>query len=411
MIPQRWLILIVLNAGYFLVYFHRVSTGVLAPSLMEAFAAGAAGLGGMSSAYFYPYALGQPVAGILADRWGARKVVTLFTLIGSAGALLFAVAPTLLAASAGRTLIGLGAAGIFVPALKVLLPWFGRGSLGRMNATLVAVGNTGAIVSSAPYILLIHQVGWRISFVLIAALSLLLAFLSWTFIRNTPPGYELPPEDRKRALPPGESALKHILQNPFFWMLNALFFTLASPFSVFQGLWGYPFLIDVLKYKEIEASSLIMIIALGAIVGGPLLGYLVDKTPSSRIRLLLTVFTCGQVFNWTCLVFLGRQLGPVFLGGIFFAMGMITSGTLSLIWCIVRESFPPERLGTALALVNASPFLGVAILQPLTGWLMDRVGKTGPAFPFEAYQHAFGLCLSFLCVAFVIALYLQRRRS
>jgi MFS family permease len=62
-----------------------------------------------------------------------------------------------------------------------------------------------------------------------------------------------------------------------------------------------------------------------------------------------------------------------------------------------------------MGLVNPFPFLGVAIFQPATGYLMDRVGKTGTGFPFEAYQSAFGLCLASLSVAFLISLFLGKR--
>jgi MFS family permease len=92
-----------------------------------------------------------------------------------------------------------------------------------------------------------------------------------------------------------------------------------------------------------------------------------------------------------------------------FAMGAAFAGTLSIFWAIIREVSAPERLGTVMGLVNPFPFLGVAIFQPATGYLMDRVGKTAAGFPFEAYQNAFGLCLASLSVAFVISLFLGKR--
>jgi MFS family permease len=171
LLPQRWLILIVINAVYFSVYFHRISSAVLAPYLMETFSTTAASLGAMSSAYFYPYALTQPLVGMLTDRWGARKVVTLSTLIGFIGALLFGLAPSLFMASMARGLIGLGAAGVFVPALKILLPWFGPQAFAQMNAILLAVGNFGAIMASTPYAWLLQEMGWRSSFFLIAGIT------------------------------------------------------------------------------------------------------------------------------------------------------------------------------------------------------------------------------------------------
>jgi predicted MFS family arabinose efflux permease len=128
-------------------------------------------------------------------------VVTLSTLIGFAGALFFGMAPTLFTASIARALIGFGAAGVFVPALKVLLPWFGPRAFAQMNAILLAVGNFGAIVASTPFAWLIQEIGWRSSFFLIAGITLLLAILSLTCIQDQPPGFsaqEEKPETRPR---------------------------------------------------------------------------------------------------------------------------------------------------------------------------------------------------------------------
>jgi len=63
-----------------------------------------------------------------------------------------------------------------------------------------------------------------------------------------------------------------------------------------------------------------------------------------------------------------------------------------------------------MGLLNPFPFLGIAIFQPATGYLMDRVGKAGAAFPFEAYQQAFGLCFGAIGIAFMISILLVQRR-
>ena len=411
LLPQRWLILIILNAVYFFVYFHRVSTGVLAPYLMEAFQASGASLGGMSSAYFYTYALSQPVVGIFTDRFGARKVITVCTFVEFLGTLIFAMAPNLPLAAVGRGLIGLGAAGVFVPALKIFLPWFGPQAFGQMNVILLAVGNVGAIAASTPFAWFNQQVGWRSSFFIISGVLFLLALLSRAYIQDTPPGYTLPPDERKGAHSLEPSGFGDILRTPFFWIMAALFFAYGGPFSTFQGLWGYPYLIDVLGYSKLEASNLIMVIAFGVITGGPILGYLTDKTFAQKKRQLLSVCLAVQVMNWGFIALLSPRFGSWALGLVFFLMGMMLAGTLAGSWAIVREESPPERMGTAMGLLNPAPFLGVAIFQPLTGYLMDRVGKAGAGFPFEAYQHAFILCLGSVFVAMMISLFLLKRKN
>lgn len=409
--PQRWLILIILNAVYFFVYFHRISTGVLAPYLIEEFQASGASLGAMSSAYFYPYALSQPVVGILTDRFGARKVIFVSIFIEFLGALIFALAPSLLIAALGRGFIGLGAAGVFVPALKLFIPWFGAQAFGRMNVILLAVGNVGAIVASTPFAWFIQQVGWRLSFFIIAAFLLLLALVSRTYIQDTPPGYIPSSEERKPPSPAERGSFMDILRSPFFWIMAALFYAYGGPFSTFQGLWGYPYLIDVFGYDRLAASNLIMVIALGVIAGGPLVAHLVDKTFARKRRHFLSACLAVQVMNWVLITFLSPQFGSWALGLVFFIMGMMLAGTLSVLWAIVREEAPPEKLGTALGLINPAPFLGVATFQPLTGYLLDRGGKVAGAFTPAAYQNAFTLCLASMFVALAISFVLLKKEN
>jgi MFS family permease len=190
----------------------------------------------------------------------------------------------------------------------------------------------------------------------------------------------------------------------------ALFFAFGGPHNTFQGLWGYPFLIDVFGYGKLEAGNFIMVIAFGVIAGGPVLGYLADNTFALYKRRFLSACLAIHGMNWAYITFLSPRFGSLFLGLALFIMGMMVAGILSVIWAIMREESPPERMGTVMGLLNPAPFLGVAAFQPLTGYLMDRVGKTGGAFPFEAYQHAFILCLFSIAIATIISLFLWRRK-
>ena len=151
-----------------------------------------------------------------------------------------------------------------------------------------------------------------------------------------------------------------------------------------------------------------MVIASGAILGGPLLVHYIGRSFPEKKRAMLSICIAVQAFNWFCITFLGRSLGYFSLGLIFFLMGTVMAGALSLYWAIVREVSPGEKLGTVMGFMNPAPFLGVALFQPLTGFLMDRVGKIGGAFPFEAYQHAFALCFGAVSAAFIISLVANR---
>ena len=84
----RWLIFGILAGGYVLVYFHRLCAAVVAMEMMQDLHTTGALLGLLSSAYFYPYALMQIPAGLLADTWGPRRTITVFFGVAFIGSLL-----------------------------------------------------------------------------------------------------------------------------------------------------------------------------------------------------------------------------------------------------------------------------------------------------------------------------------
>jgi MFS family permease len=79
--------------------------------------------------YFYPYAIMQLPAGVLSDSWGPRKTITFFFLIAVIGSLIHGYADTVETALAGRLLVGIGVAMLFVPTMKILAEWFTIGEL------------------------------------------------------------------------------------------------------------------------------------------------------------------------------------------------------------------------------------------------------------------------------------------
>jgi MFS family permease len=74
-LKYRWLIFGILALHFLLVYFHRVSTAVVAQDLVKDFHISGTALGILSSSYFYTYAIMQLPIGFLADSWGPRKAL------------------------------------------------------------------------------------------------------------------------------------------------------------------------------------------------------------------------------------------------------------------------------------------------------------------------------------------------
>ena len=72
----RWVLWGLLAAGFALVSFHRVTSGVLANDLARSFDTTGTELGLLHASFFYIYAALQLPAGLLVDRYGSRSVAS-----------------------------------------------------------------------------------------------------------------------------------------------------------------------------------------------------------------------------------------------------------------------------------------------------------------------------------------------
>jgi sugar phosphate permease len=417
----RWVMLAIMGVIYFLACLHRVAPTVIARDLMLEFGADATALGLMSSAYFYLYAAIQPSVGVLSDTMGPRRVITIFTLIATAGTVLFGTADNMPLAAVGRGLIGIGAGGIFVPGLKIFSRWYRAKEFAGVTGIFLAMGNAGNLSASLPLTYLVLFLGWHLSFIGIGAFSLLLAAVSWMVLRDRPEdkGWNDSLISGDDPSPPSEPTphgmtfhkrFRIVLGHPSFWMITLSYFFFGGPALTFQGLWAVPYLMDIHGFSRVEAGGLLMLMPIGLIVGAPCIGYLADRFPMGRTR-ILTISLCLPLLCWLFLLVSGGKSNFIFLPPIFFVMGLCGGGSLSLYMTMLKELFPSWLTGTAMGLMNPAAFLAGALFQPFTGYLMDVVGSSGSIYPLEAYHRVFGVFLVSTIVALGFLIFLMVRQT
>ena len=408
---HRWVVFFIISLVYFFVYFHRVSTSVIAHDILKAFNANATALGFMSSMYFYIYAFEQPLVGYWTDKLGARRVIAYCTLAAAAGCFLFALAPSIWWASAGRALIGLGVGGVYVPAVKAFSQWFKSNEFATMIGLFIAVGNLGAIIATTPLAWAANSWGWRMSFNIIGCISLVLALTAFFLIKD----FKEPSEtiqDEYNLKPAGDDSqempfYRHLLSYQF-WIIAIIFFGSYGIMMTFQGLWATPFLMAVLKIDRIAASKLNMLIPIGFIIGAPLFGWLADRIFKSKVHIMIFLVLILSM-SWAGIVF-GMNLGMAWVFLILFLMGIAMGGFISIIWAHVREITPARTLGTFSGLLNSAPFLGVAVFQVLTGSFLDGERLTDGAYLPEAYTSSFVLCFIVSCACLFLSFFIKEKK-
>ncbi|WP_123291276.1 MFS transporter [Desulfosoma caldarium] len=91
--PGRWTVFGLSSLFFILSQLYSVSNAIIAPDLQEDLHLCAEPLGLLSAAFLYAFALVPIPLGIALDRFVTRRTMTLLTLLGAAGALVFCIAP------------------------------------------------------------------------------------------------------------------------------------------------------------------------------------------------------------------------------------------------------------------------------------------------------------------------------
>lgn len=412
----RWAVFGILAMAYFFVYFHRMSTAVVSGDLQGTFGVDAASIALLSSAYFYAYAIMQLPSGLLTDSLGPCKTVSIFILVAAAGATLTGMASAFEQVIAGRLVIGIGVAMVYIPTMKILAAWYRRNEFASLSGILLAVGNLGALSAAGPLALMSTALGWQQVFLMLGVITIVLAISAWIIIRDRPSDMNLPSiqeieaEETGKPVPEAETMEKipmgKAIRTVFgaglkFWPLAIWFFFMYGTIMVYQGLWAGQFYHDVLGWDKAIYGLVLTFIGIGMIIGCPAAGYISDKVLKSRKNVLIigtVVFTIVWAIIW---ITAGKITSPETYMAINFAFGFF-GGFFVVSFAQIKELFPITIVGTSTAALNIFPFAGGAVLQQISGLMLTSRS-------LEAYQNLWLFMLICMVMA-TAAVFLSKER-
>lgn len=393
---KRWMIFVILALAYILVYFYRVSLAVVAADVSRDLQLSPAQLGSLSSILFYVYAAAQIPLGPMIDRLGSRVVISGCGVLTAIGGIVFSQAVSMSSAMAGRILIGVGTASVLMASLAIFSHWFTKQEFGRLSGLMVAVGNLGNLAGTAPLALAVSLVGWRDSFLGIGIWQAVVTVLVFTVVRDRPP--HDPAVHGEHVAPVGMlEAWKQIFGNRDFWLLGAVAFAWYGNYLSVQGLWGGPYLMEVLKLSRAETGRMLMCTSLGFITGSLFTDSIARKLLHSYKKTLLF----GQLLLLTLMTaFLGlaEYMPYPVLAALFFVLGLAVSSGV-MIYPIIRSMFPVRIVGTGLTSLNFFVLMGAASMQQIMGVVIGSFKKMTPAVPAQAFHAAFLFPIATLAVA------------
>ena len=403
--PRAWFMWFLGASFYFYQFFLQVSVGHLKPELSQAFNVNAEQFGSVMACFLYVYGVMQIPVGLLVDRFGPRRLLTVAVIFCALGSYMFSIADHLWAAYMARVFMGLGASFAVVCTLSISSMWFSSKRFALLVGLMVTVGMLGAAFASEKIASLVETYPWRDVFAYTAYVGIILAVMTYAFLRDRDIS------DRKRNDLEKNAGLiegfKYIIGHKQIWLISIYAGLMYLPIASFGELWSGPFLTDGHGLDRDTAGSITKFIFIGFAVGGPLYGYVSDTVKRRNLPMYFAAIT-------TMLALLGviySEPNILLLKVLWFAVGFFCSGFIVGL-AAIRESTPIIVASTAIGFFNIINTLGGAILQPIIGSILDSQGgsltNTGEKiFSLLEYQKVLVLLPAFLIVSFIILMFVK----
>ena len=177
-----WFICILGALFYCYEYLLRVSPSVMTHQVMKTYHLEASSFGNLSAMYYYIYIPMQLFVGLLLDRYGPRRLLTMATIACAIGVYFFAATHILFLAEIGRFLMGFGSAFAFVGVLKLAIIWLPPQRFALVTGFTVMLGMIGGMLGDVFLTSLVHMEGWKLTCFLAAIFGVLLALIIFSVI-------------------------------------------------------------------------------------------------------------------------------------------------------------------------------------------------------------------------------------
>ena len=386
--------LLALVSGFALSQAFRTITAIMATGLQAEFGLSAQALGVFAGTFAFAFGTMQLFMGIAIDFWGIRRTLLVAFPMAIAGAALSAVATGYSMLLLGQVLIGVGCAPAFLVCTVFIARYFAPSRFAAVSGAAMGVGGLGMLFTGTPLAWLVEQSSWRWGFGVLAGLAALAWALIFWKVREPQAAHadtatHATPESLGQTVR-GFGAL-FLLPHTVGILLLALM-TYASMLSL-RGLSLGALLIDRHGYTLVASGHVATAMSLVSLFSPAFFGRM-DPGPGTRRRwltgftvLMAALFAAMGVWQLAWL----DVAGPLAVG--------VLSGYMVLQYADVRSSYPAAMTGRAMSVFTMALFLGVALMQWITG-VAASTAKTQGAEPYSVVMFTIAGMLALGAAAF-----------
>jgi len=360
-------------------YLDRVCISAAAPYISDELHLTTGQMARVLSAFALSYALFEVPSGWLADRIGPRKVLTRIVVWWSAFTMLTGAASRYSTLLAVRFLFGAGEAGALPSGSNAVSRWFPLAERGKANGAILFGTRVGGMIGVPLVLLLIHQWGWRASFVIVGSTGLVWAVAWWVWFRDNPAQHpsvdagELAWIQQDGAVPPHSSTpWSTLLRSPNLWAICAMYFTYGYGLY-FYFTWLPTYLIRVLGFSVVSGGLLSGLPFFFAGIANLTGGWLTDALARTRgLRVARCWLGFGSFLTGAILTFASTLVADSMAKAVLLALALGSVDlALSACWSVCLD-VGRRSAGVVTGFMNTFSNLGGVLTPIVVAYCVDR---------------------------------------
>ena len=375
----RHSVLSILFATWIVSSVDRMAMSVALPYIATDFHLNALESGLLLSAFFAGYSISQIPGGMLADVFGVKRVATaamlwwsIFTaitgVVGSFGHMLVA-----------RFVFGLGEGVFPACAFKTIAVWFPRRERATANAVMLASNPLGAALSPLIVVAIMAAWGWRTVFLVLLVPGLLIAFLFWRFVPDSPSASgrvtpqernEIEGEDEPGETLAGRASFVDVLKEPSILKYFLVLFAFDIAFWGFTA-WLPTYLVKARGFSMVQMGITASLPFFAGTVGSVLGGWISDRyfKHDRRIPIVATQLISALFLYLT---FTAKSVVMMVICQTIAGFFLMTF--FSTFWALPMNTVPKALMGMASGLINMAGQIAAFVSPLLLGVIVQATG-------------------------------------
>jgi MFS family permease len=374
--------------------FGRFALGMLLPAMAESLNLTYSQMGLISTSNFVGYMFAVLFCGYISTKTGSRLLIFLALLLVAISMLLVSRANSFTTVAVIYTLTGVGSGASNVPMMALIASWFSARQRGKA-AGFVVIGSGFAILLSGKLIPYLNQLGesdgWRISWMVLGIIVLIISIICFVVIRDTPAELGLKPVDSNTSSGPDTKPCfaeePTSVSRKDIYHLGAIYFLFGYTYVIY-ATFIVTTLVQERGFSEAVAGNFWSWVGFLSLFSGPVFGTLSDKL--GRKSGLIMVFTI-QMFAYL-LVALSLPINFLYLS--IGCYGIVAWSIPSIMAAVVGDYVGPQKTARVFGFITFIFALGQIAGPAIAGFLAEKSGSFSSSFLMAAMFAALAVFLS-----------------